>query len=1071
MSAPAAASARVRIFLSYSSHDTALARRLRTHVEGHGVRCFFAPASIKELEDWRDRLKTEIGQSHLLLLLHTTSASESPHVQDEVAEAERVGCEIWELRVTGTEVSRFFHGRPFAWKQAFSLSPDDEPACLQAVVDKIDQVWPERRRELGGVETQKSPYPGARPFPAHEFDEAFFGHAPAIHELRRAITGATPLVLVHGPSGAGKTSLLTAGLRRALPAEYAYSLPINGTTAHELLGQALERVRAAPDASAGVAASELVPALQAAMEQGRANHYVLCFDQMESFFAGSVPKREIDGFLEQVNTLLRWRSKGLTVLIAFRKEALADVNRLLRASALRNRLGAEVEVFKLSIAEAEQCIIAPAASRNVTFDDELAEALLAALANDDGYGVPYVNPMDIQKVCGQLWTRVASLEDGRPHWLLDAAVLARVCATGGSLAEDARSFVTEVLREFLRTTIGQIAENESIPIDTKGEQRQEYVKLCLAMVFVGPNRERLRVGERTVDGRRFVGKLPLEAVQALINGGLVQSCGTRQYELVHDSLADEIAKLGGESKSVYAVRRLASEVERRNLGFNQQTELLAELEAVRANRWVFEAAEADFVVRSALGDRRTRGGAEAGAKVDVEAWVRILGEHAPEQLVIALTDALATSEPEVQLDVMTLLQKADVRRFVTDLGPLGARLQDLALSEGEGKVREEACATLVALDEGPRIAALFDRARDPDTRRRGRMAVALTRHAVDTLRGSGRAFWSQWKTLDRWRRLGVLRTLCGWRLKRAYGWMLYISILLAAPLTGVGAVIPFIVLSPWGASLTMENRSISTGIFQGATGGIIWGATVSLGVLLHAVIWRGGRVRNRAREAVAMALSGMTGAAIGGMANGAVIAFVLFPQGLYNSGWLSRLGKLKFWDRLVQVMIETKYGWAMPIFGAALGLGVGWALSAIIGDPRERWKTDRPFESAAAAWQAVKTITSRVMRESWRVALCLAVAAAVIAGLIEPGPGFCNAAYHGGVLPSHCPASDVLPPAWVRVAGLGLIIYGGCVGQLIAFLFGLLSIQFGMDLWKNLPVNSYFMRTAARGERSDMPAV
>jgi hypothetical protein len=303
--------------------------------------------------------------------------------------------------------------------------------------------------------------------------------------------------------------------------------------------------------------------------------------------------------------------------------------------------------------------------------------------------------------------------------------------------------------------------------------------------------------------------------------------------------------------------------------------------------------------------------------------------------------------------------------------------------------------------------------------------------------------------------------LCSWRLKRAYGWILYISVLLAAPVTAVGAVIPFVGLSPWGASLTMDSRSVSTGIFQGATGGIVWGSTVSLGVLVYAVIWRGGRVRNSAREAVAMALSGMTGAAIGGIANSAVIALVLHPTGLYNSGWFSRPDlSPTLTERLVQVLVDTKYGWSMVIFGAALGLGIGWALSVIISDGRERWKTNNPFANARTAGRAVKTIAMRVIRESWRVALCLAAGAALIWWMIEPGPGFCNASAHvGNALPSTC--AYLLPPAWVRVAGLGIVIYGGCVGQQIAFLFGLLSIQFGMDLWKNLPVNPYFMRTAA----------
>ena len=43
----------------------------------------------------------------------------------------------------------------------------------------------------------------------------------------------------------------------------------------------------------------------------------------------------------------------------------------------------------------------------------------------------------------------------------------------------------------------------------------------------------------------------------------------------------------------------------------------------------------------------------------------------------------------------------------------------------------------------------------------------------------------------------------------------------------------------------------------------------------------------------------------------------------------------------------------------------------------------------------------------------------------------------------------LLPAEWKRTAGLALVILGGSLGQEISFLFGLLSVQRGVNLKEN----------------------
>ena len=66
--------------------------------------------------------------------------------------------------------------------------------------------------------TVGSPYIGPRPFTLAEADR-FFGRRTEISALR-ALLYANRVVVLHAPSGAGKTSLVTAGLIPTLDEDF-----------------------------------------------------------------------------------------------------------------------------------------------------------------------------------------------------------------------------------------------------------------------------------------------------------------------------------------------------------------------------------------------------------------------------------------------------------------------------------------------------------------------------------------------------------------------------------------------------------------------------------------------------------------------------------------------------------------------------------------------------------------------------------------------------------------------------------------------------------------------------------
>src|SRR5262249_10026873 len=71
-------------FISYSSKDEILARRLHADLQAQGVRCWFAPHDIKIGDKIRSRIDEAIHVHEKLLLLLSEHALASNWVEDEV---------------------------------------------------------------------------------------------------------------------------------------------------------------------------------------------------------------------------------------------------------------------------------------------------------------------------------------------------------------------------------------------------------------------------------------------------------------------------------------------------------------------------------------------------------------------------------------------------------------------------------------------------------------------------------------------------------------------------------------------------------------------------------------------------------------------------------------------------------------------------------------------------------------------------------------------------------------------------------------------------------------------------
>jgi TIR domain len=74
-------------FISYSSKDEALARRLHADLQDQGVRCWFAPEDMKIGDKIRPRIDEAIHMQDKLLLLLSKHSIASTWVEDEVEAA------------------------------------------------------------------------------------------------------------------------------------------------------------------------------------------------------------------------------------------------------------------------------------------------------------------------------------------------------------------------------------------------------------------------------------------------------------------------------------------------------------------------------------------------------------------------------------------------------------------------------------------------------------------------------------------------------------------------------------------------------------------------------------------------------------------------------------------------------------------------------------------------------------------------------------------------------------------------------------------------------------------------
>jgi hypothetical protein len=264
------------------------------------------------------------------------------------------------------------------------LAPYDLPLRLHARV-RLDCTVPSRwagemarlrdllQREAPPAERLPCPYPGLLAFGQAEA-ALFFGRDQETDDILRRVRQQNFLLVV-GPSGSGKSSLVSAGVLPWLADDARWLV----RTLRPDAGAMDWLAGAFGDEAATASANQLSASVDALLDtEPRAERLLLFFDQAETIFL--LPSKEDRArFLALLDRLRRMNR--CVVLLAMRADFYADLMTSVLWPLAR---GERVEIAPLSRAALHEAIVRPAAGVGVYLEPVLAERLLHDAGEEPG---------------------------------------------------------------------------------------------------------------------------------------------------------------------------------------------------------------------------------------------------------------------------------------------------------------------------------------------------------------------------------------------------------------------------------------------------------------------------------------------------------------------------------------------------------------------------------------------------------------------------------------------------------------------------------------------------------------
>jgi WD40 repeat protein len=391
----------------------------------------------------------------------------------------------------------------------------------------------------------ENPYVG--PLPFTETDPLFGRDVEKVELLNILI--AERIVLLYSPSGAGKTSLIQAGLIPELRAEHFRPLPIirvnrepeAGISPNRYVASAIATLNTSRDGTTTFPTAELdgltldgyLTRLESDAPSGPgevADPVVLVFDQFEEILtADPTDLAAKEAFFAEVGAALAPRHRW--ALFAMREEHVAALDPYLHL--IPTRLATTFRLGLLGHAAAKEAIQRPAAAERVGFTSPAADTLIADLSAvklPDGTvqagALPFVEPVQLQVVCRQFWGSLPwaelPLREGQPQ--IEVEHIARYAKVDDALAD----YYADKVHDIAAGAGG----DATIALE---RQIREWIETNL--ITERGTRAQLRVGAEREQ------PLPAAAIKGLADAYLIRSEGRpddRWYELAHDRLVQPV---------------------------------------------------------------------------------------------------------------------------------------------------------------------------------------------------------------------------------------------------------------------------------------------------------------------------------------------------------------------------------------------------------------------------------------------------------------------------------------------------------------------------------------------------
>jgi WD40 repeat protein len=351
----------------------------------------------------------------------------------------------------------------------------------------------------------------------------FYGRSQAIEQMLNRLH-RHPLTILHAESGAGKSSLLQAGLASRLLSRGDLPLHIRPWNVNPAL--AVKRTILPIGQAPGLAQASLFDFLHKVIHiLGPDSHLYIFLDQFEEFFT-QLDEATRKDFVGQLAECLEDESLRVRWVLAMRKEYFGNLATF--RPEIKNPFANDYLLRPLNYAEATEVIIEPAKKQGITYEPTLIQKLLADLGATSPDGSPgEVAPPHIQLVCSALFEQLQERHAADPN--LPLVITEQMYDEEGGARGILRSHLNRVLKRNL------------------SEKERELARQLL-MALVSSDRRRIR---RKRDDLAATLALYLTSAQSLddvleqlVEGRLVrveeEETSSAAYELAHDYLLTEI---------------------------------------------------------------------------------------------------------------------------------------------------------------------------------------------------------------------------------------------------------------------------------------------------------------------------------------------------------------------------------------------------------------------------------------------------------------------------------------------------------------------------------------------------